>query len=160
MVRRDRTYALLLAALAVAADQTTKWWALTVLRQIGGHLGLPGPLDLTFNFNESNAFGLAPVIGHATRWFLMSANLAVAGFLLFLILKRRWRPLTVYGFALIMAGAIGNALDRLLIGAVVDFLDATRIGFVWIFNLADATLDAGIVLVLLGASLSDRRAEA
>jgi signal peptidase II len=56
-----------------------------------------------------------------------------------------------------MAGAIGNALGRLFIGAVVDFLDATKIGFVWIFNVADATLDLGIGLLVLRAALGGRQ---
>jgi signal peptidase II len=159
MLSRDKTLALLLAALAVTADQVTKRWALTALGQAGGHLQLPGPVDLTLNFNQSNAFGLTPIIGHSTRWFLMGANLAVAAFLLFIILRRTSRPLTIYGFALIMAGAVGNALDRLFVGAVVDFLDASKIGFVWIFNLADATLDMGIGLILLSVFLDRRQAE-
>ncbi len=58
-----------------------------------------------------------------------------------------------------MAGAIGNALDRLLVGAVVDFLDASKIGFVWIFNVADATLDVGIGLVLWSAFLDQRQVD-
>ena len=160
MLRRDKAFALLLAPLAVAADQVTKRWALTALGQVGGHLELPGPVDLTLNFNQSNAFGLTPIIGDATRWFLMGANLAVAAFLLSIILRRTSRPLTIYGFALIMAGAVGNALDRLFVGAVVDFLDASKIGFVWIFNLADATLDVGIGLILLSVFLDRRQAGA
>lgn len=157
MDRRIKVSAFVLATVALAVDQSTKWWVLTVLRPVGGHLSLPGPVDLTLNFNESNAFGLTPVIGEATRWLLMSTNLVVAGVILWVVLAREIRPLTRFGLALVMAGAVGNALDRLLIGAVVDFLDATKIGFPWIFNVADATLDAGIVLLLLGAVTGDRR---
>jgi signal peptidase II len=151
MDRRARISALAVAAFAVAADQAAKAWALTALRQAGGHMALPGPVDLTFSLNQSNAFGLTPVIGHATRWFLMSANLVVAAAILYVIVAKPIRPLTGFGLALIMAGAVGNALDRLLVGAVVDFLDATRLGFPWIFNLADATLDVGIGLLMLDA---------
>jgi signal peptidase II len=157
MDRSVRIGALLVAALAIAIDQATKWWAFTALRRMGGHLTLPGPVDVTFNFNESNAFGLTPVVGHATRWFLMSANLLVAALLLYLILFKELRPLTRFGLACVMAGAAGNALDRLMIGAVVDFIDASKIGFVWIFNVADATVDAGIGLLLLSIVLSGRQ---
>jgi signal peptidase II len=160
---RIRISALLTAALAVALDQSTKAWALTALRPrpdghfaLPGHLTLPGPLDLTFTLNQSNAFGLTPVIGHATRWLLMSANLAVAAVLLYVILTRPLKPLMLFGLALIMAGALGNALDRLFTGAVIDFLDAGKLGFTWIFNLADATLDAGIALVLLSSLRNER----
>ena len=58
---------------------------------------------------------------------------------------------------MIMAGAIGNALDRALVGAVVDFLDATKIGFVWIFKVADVALDGGIGLLVLSSLLSEHR---
>jgi hypothetical protein len=60
-------------------------------------LVLRGPVDLTLRLNESNAFGLTPVIGDATRWFLMSANLAVAALLLYMILVREVRYLTRLG---------------------------------------------------------------
>ena len=121
---------------------------------------MPGPIDFTLTFNESNAFGLTPVIGHATRWFLMSANIVVAAIILYVLVAKQVRPLTRFGLALIMAGAIGNALDRLLVGAVVDFLDATKIGFVWIFNIADMTLDGGIGLLVLSTLLSEHRSVA
>ena len=157
MAHRNIAIALLLAALVVVADQSSKWWALTTLRQLGGHVSLAAPIDLTFNWNESNAFGLTPVIGHATRWFLMTANLIVAALLLHAIWTRPLKTLTRLGLVLIMAGAVGNALDRLFYGAVVDFLDATKLGFPWIFNLADATLDLGIVTMLLSSLLSQQR---
>ena len=160
MDRSVKISALVVTVVAVAVDQATKWWALTALRQAGGHLMLPGPVDLTVSLNQSNAFGLTPVVGHVTRWLLMSANLVVAALILYVIVAKQLRPLTRFGLALIMAGAIGNALDRLLVGAVVDFLDATKIGFVWIFNLADATLDGGIGLLALSTLLGERRAVA
>jgi len=158
MERSAKIGALSVAVVSVAVDQSTKGWALAALKQVGGHLTLPGPVDLTLSFNESNAFGLTPVIGDATRWFLMSANLIVAAIILYVVMAKSVRPLTRFGLALIAAGAVGNALDRLLIGAVVDFLDATKIGFVWIFNVADASVDVGIGLLVLSALLSERRA--
>ena len=123
-------------------------------------MALYGPVDLTLVFNQSNAFGLTPVVGHATRWLLMSANLLVAAVLLYVILARDCRPLTRFALALIFAGAVGNALDRLFIGSVVDFVDAAKIGFVWVFNVADATLDIAIGLVVLSAVLSRRETTA
>lgn len=59
-----------------------------------------------------------------------------------------------------MAGAVGNALDRLFHGAVIDFLDATKLGFPWIFNLADAAIDVGVGLMLLSIALGERRTPA
>ena len=160
MIARHGTYALLLASLTVAADQIAKMWASSGLRQAGGHLVLPGPVDLTLSLNQSNAFGLTPIIGYATRWLLTGANLIVAGIILYLLVSRRLRPLAGYGLALVMAGAIGNALDRVFVGAVVDFLDASKIGFAWIFNLADAAIDVGIALILFSSLRQPPRAAA
>jgi signal peptidase II len=156
MIDRRRTYPVLLAVLAVGADQLSKRWVLIHVGRAGGHLALPGPVDLTLSLNQSNAFGLAPVIGHATRWALAGANLLVAAIVLYVLVTGRTRTLVGYGLACVMAGATGNALDRIFYGSVVDFLDASKTGFVWIFNLADATIDLGIALVILG-SLMGRR---
>ena len=155
---RDRIGALLLATIVLAADQASKAWAMSGLRQAGGHLQLPGPIDFTLSLNQSNAFSMTPVIGGVTRWLLTGANLAVAAVLLWVIVRGRTRTLTTYAFALVMAGAIGNALDRVLFGAVVDFLDASKTGFVWIFNLADTALNLGIGLFLLSMLMERRRA--
>ena len=157
-IARDRIGALLLAATALAADQLSKSWAMTGLRQAGGHLKLPGPIDLTLSLNQSNAFSMTPVVGGLTRWLLTGSNLAVAAVLLWVIIKGRTRPLNTYAFGLIMAGAIGNAVDRVLFGAVVDFLDASKTGFVWIFNLADTALNLGIGLFILSMLMERRHA--
>ena len=58
------------------------------------------------------------------------------------------------GLAFIIAGAIGNALDRIRFGAVIDFFNASKLGFVWVFNVADSSIDVGIGLVLLAALLT------
>ena len=112
---------------------------------------LPGPFDLTLVFNYSNAFGLAPISGELTRWGLAALNLAVAAVLAWVVVRRSTPPLGAAGLAFLIAGAIGNAFDRIRFGAVIDFIDASRLGFVWIFNVADASIDVGIGLLLLVA---------
>lgn len=160
MTRRFTLAALLVAGLVVLADQLSKYWALTTLRAVGGHLALRGPVDLTFTWNQSNAFGLTPVVAGATRWFLMSVNLLAAALLLYAVVTKALRPVTRFGFSLMMAGAVGNALDRLIHGAVVDFFDATKLGFPWIFNLSDAAIDVGMGLAILGVVLREHRTTA
>jgi signal peptidase II len=145
---------MILAGVVIAGDQWTKCWALSHLDSAGRSLELPGPVDLTLSLNRSNAFGLTPVVGELTRWGLTAANLAAAATILFMIFRKTLHPLTTFGLALVVAGAIGNAVDRIRLGAVVDFIDATKIGFVWIFNVADATVDAGIALLALSLFLS------
>lgn len=146
--------ALLVVALMLSLDQLSKQWALTVLGEVGSTVVLPGPIDLTLVFNYSNAFGLAPVSGELTRWGLTVLNLAIASILVAVVLRRATARLSTVGFAFIAAGAIGNALDRIRFRAVVDLFDASKLGFIWIFNVGDVSIDIGIAVLLLAAFLA------
>lgn len=141
---------MLVALLVLGIDQLSKYWAEDWLPADGGSRILPGPVDLTLIFNRSNAFGLAPVAGEFSRWGLTALNLGVVAILVWIVLRRPMPRGAMIGLAFIAAGATGNALDRIRTGAVIDFLNASKIGFVWVFNLADVSLDIGIGLVLLG----------
>jgi signal peptidase II len=114
---------------------------------------LVGPVDLTLVFNRSNAFGLIPDYGEFSRWALAVLNLAIAANLLRFMLRQSTSIMNAFGFAFISAGALGNALDRLRLGAVVDLFDASKLRFVWVFNVADVSIDLGIALILLAALL-------
>jgi len=57
--------------------------------------------------------------------------------------------MSTVGFALIIAGAVGNALDRIRLGAVIDLFNASKLGFIWVFNVADVSIDIGLALLLL-----------
>jgi signal peptidase II len=145
-----RVAALLLAVLVLGLDQLSKQAAVYLLRDTGATLALPGPVDLTLVFNRSNAFGLVPVSGALTRWGLTGLNLAVVAGLVWAVLRGSMPGVGMIGLGCIIAGAAGNALDRIQYGAVIDFIDAAKLGFVWIFNLADVALDVGIGLWMLG----------
>ena len=144
----------LIAAAWLTLDQVSKHWVLARLGAEGRHLSLPGPIDLTLSINHSNAFGMTPVAGDITRWGLIAFNLGIGAALMWAVWARRFSTLTVLAFGFILAGAVGNAWDRLAIGGVIDFLDASEIGFPWIFNLADAAVDIGIGLVLIDSFTS------
>jgi signal peptidase II len=146
--------ALLVAAVVLGLDQVSKQWALAALRHVGSTLVLPGPVDLTLVFNRSNAFGLVPVSGELTRWGLAVLGLVVAAILVGVVVRGSTSRLNAVGLALISAGAVGNALDRIRFGAVIDFFNASKLGFVWVFNVADCSIDVGIGLLLLGAVLT------
>jgi signal peptidase II len=134
-------------------DQLTKHWALLSLGTVGTTIKLGGPVDLTLVFNRSNAFGLIPDYGASSRWALTALSFAIAAILLGLTLRRSTSIMNAFGFAFISAGALGNALDRLRLGAVVDLFDASKLRFVWVFNVADVSIDLGIALILLAALL-------
>lgn len=155
---RRRTLGLIALGLGLALDQVSKHWALGALSP-GVTLTLPGPLDFTLIYNHSNSFGVVPIVGEATRWGLAALNILVGAALIWTLVRRTPNALTCLGLGLICAGALGNGIDRLWLGAVVDFLDASKLGFVWVFNAADALLDAGILAALLGA-FSPRAARA
>jgi signal peptidase II len=137
----------------LALDQLTKHWALVSLGEVGATMKLAGPVDLTLVFNRSNSFGLVPDYSEFSRWALSAFSLAVAATLLRLALREATSTMNVFGYAFISAGALSNALDRLRLGAVVDLFDASKLGFIWVFNVADVSIDLGIALILLGALL-------
>jgi signal peptidase II len=153
-----RLFALSAALAVLALDQLTKHWALMSLATVGRTIKSAGPIDLTLVFNRSNAFGLIPDYGEFSRWALAAVSLVVAAILLRSALRQSTSIMNAVGFALIGAGAIGNAIDRLRLGAVVDLFDASKLRFAWVFNVADVSIDLGIALILLAALLPSAEA--
>lgn len=147
------------AGVIVLLDQLTKAWALRVLGVEGATQPLVGPMDATLVFNHSNAFGVVPILGDVSRWGLAAFNFAVAVALAVWVLRQPRGAIFTLAAAFLMGGAVGNAIDRVQLGAVVDFLDLSRLGFHWVFNLADASVDAGIALMVLALLRDKTRAE-
>jgi signal peptidase II len=122
-----------------------------------GQISLTPIFDLTYVQNKGASFGmLAGVFG--SRLLLTAISLGVSVGLI-VWLARVARPLVAAGIALIVGGAIGNLIDRLLLGYVVDFLDFSGLGFPWVFNVADASINVGIGLFILDAFL-ERKSKA
>jgi signal peptidase II len=145
---KSRVIASLVVAMVLLVDQLSKEWALTALGKVGSTVTSPGPVDLTLVLNYSNAFGLVPVSGELTRWGLTALNVAVAFILARVAVRPTTAPLSTIGFAFIIAGAIANSLDRVRFGAVIDLFNASKLGFIWIFNTADVSIDIGVALLL------------
>jgi signal peptidase II len=145
------TIVLATAFATLCLDQLAKYWALLSLGAVGTTIKLAGPVDLTLVFNRSNAFGLIPDYGECSRWALIALGLGAAAILLGLALRRSTSMVNALGFAFISAGALGNAIDRIRLGAVVDLFDASKLRFVWVFNIADVSIDLGIGLMMLAA---------
>ncbi|OGX38142.1 MAG: signal peptidase II [Omnitrophica WOR_2 bacterium RIFCSPHIGHO2_02_FULL_68_15] len=138
-----RTWIAGLAAVVLALDQATKWWMLQRLT-LGESLPLlPGIFHLTLVRNPGIAFGLFAGQGGMV---LGLALLLVAVLVVTVKSKPSAWPLPVsWAMGLILGGALGNLLDRLRFGAVVDFLDFR----VWpVFNLADSAITIGAALIL------------
>ncbi len=150
--------ALLLALVIVVADQAVKYWILNILRlQEGQSIGLVGPIHLTGVWNQGVSFGFLQAQHDLVRWLLAAFSLIVA------IVLAGWvrtttRPLFAFAVGLVIGGAIGNVIDRIRFGAVTDFIDASRMFFPWIFNLADAAISVGICVLLIDMLLQDSSA--
>jgi len=153
--RRFRVGQLLVVVFVLLTiDQLTKLWAYSALMP-GSSIALRGPVDLTLVLNRSNAFGIVPDFGEATRWMLAALNLAVASALAYLVWSRERTWAAFFACAFIIAGGIGNAIDRIWLGAVIDMFDGSEVGFNWVFNVADVFIDIGIGLWLLHTFLGN-----
>ncbi|MFN3932912.1 MAG: signal peptidase II [Brevundimonas sp.] len=147
------------AFLIVVIDQLTKAWVMSSLdlREAGRVLVLPPIFNLTWVENRGVSFGLFG--DGSARWMLSAFSVVVAGVLAWWALKAD-RRLLISAIGLIMGGAIGNVIDRIRFGFVVDFLDFSGTGvFPWVFNIADSAITVGVVLLILDSVLSERAAK-
>jgi signal peptidase II len=151
--------AYLIAAVAIALDQLSKYWVLHVFHlPAKGSVSILGPVNLSMVWNRGVSFGLLRAEVDLARWGLVIFSLLVA-VLLAVWARKITRPLLALAVGLIMGGAVGNAIDRARFGAVVDFLDFHQLYFPWVFNVADSAITVGVVLLLLDSVLSERAAK-
>jgi signal peptidase II len=155
----------LIAGLVVAiADQVSKWWVLHVLDlPVRRQIVLLPVLNLTWVRNEGITFGLLNGLNSWGRVLLGVIALAVVVALGFW-LRRAESKVVAVAIGAIAGGAIGNVIDRVRFGAVIDFIHAhiaTPWGdFSWyVFNVADAAIVCGVAVLILDSRLSRRRRE-
>lgn len=166
-MRRNRHVGagLIAAALVLIADQASKWAILAVLDLPRvGQIVLASVLNLTMVWNHGVTFGLLTGIGIWAHWLLAVVALAVvAG--LGIWLHRAESRVVAIALGAIAGGAVGNVIDRVRFGAVVDFIDAHIGDWHWyVFNVADAAIVCGVAALLIdsqwprrGASPDDPR---
>ena len=138
-----------IAVLTVLADQANKAWMLYVY-DIGakGTVAITSFFDLVLVWNRGISYGLLPQESTLGRWglilFAFGASLALAAWL-----ARLDSRLAAISIGLIIGGAVGNAIDRILYGAVADFFSFHAFGYQWyVFNIADTAIVAGVVGLL------------
>jgi signal peptidase II len=141
----------MIAALVVlAADQASKYWILHVLglpelRQV---VLLP-VLNLTMVWNQGVTFGLLNGLGSWSHFVLAAIALLVVAALA-VWLRRAETPVAAVSIGAIAGGAVGNVIDRLRYGAVVDFIHAHIGEWSWyVFNVADAAIVCGVAALIL-----------
>lgn len=149
---------LTIALLLLLADQVSKWWILygldlPALRNVPVLTAGPFGLDLTMVWNYGVTFGLFAGEGPLNHIILALVATVIAGFLLRWLTRAETR-LVAAALGAVIGGAIGNVIDRLRFGAVVDFLRAHAWGWDWyVFNVADAGIVCGVVVLLADAVL-------
>ena len=142
---------LAIAAVAAGLDQTSKWAIMHVLDlETLRRIEILPFLDFAFIWNYGISYGLFSSGGEAARWLLIGLTLAVTTYLARAMMTAP-SPLTRLGYALIIGGALGNVADRIIHGAVVDFVSLHYAGYYWyVFNLADIWISFGVVLLIWG----------
>lgn len=152
--RRVPLFGAVLAAVVIAVDQLVKAWALHVYDlPYRGHVDLSPIMDLTMVWNRGVSFGLLQADGELGRWLLTLFPIAVSGALAWWLSRTR-RPLLGVALGLVIGGALGNVIDRIVHGAVADFLDFSDVFFPWVFNIADAGISIGVAMMLLDSILN------
>jgi len=149
-------FGLILAGVVFVADQITKWIVLGP-----GRFSPPGCLeagygcrfieltpffDLQMVWNRGVSFGLLRADNDIFRWGLVLMSLGISGVFLWW-LRSADRPRLAAALGLVVGGALGNVVDRIRFGAVADFLDFNGLWFPWVFNIADAAITVGAIVL-------------
>ncbi|MCC5630181.1 signal peptidase II [Nostoc sphaeroides] len=135
------------AFIAFFLDQITKYWVVQTF-SLGQTLPLlPGIFHFTYVTNTGAAFSLLSGKVEWLRWLSLGVSLVLIALALFGPTLNLWDQL---GYGLILGGAMGNGIDRFVLGYVVDFLDFRLINFA-VFNVADSFISIGIVCLLIAS---------
>lgn len=148
-----------LALVVIILDQLTKAWMISGLdlREVGQIPVLGSFFRFSWVENRGVSFGLFG--DGSARWLLSVFSIGVAAALA-VWATRQTRPLMMAAIGLVMGGALGNVIDRIRFGYVVDFLDFSGTGlFPWVFNIADSAITIGVVLMLVDAWQSEQKAK-
>jgi signal peptidase II len=145
-----------LSAIVFVLDQISKWLVLGP-----GRFSPPGCLefgygcrfvelspvfDLQMVWNRGVSFGLLRADQDLARWGLVGLSFAISAVFVWW-LRSAERRLTGVALGLVIGGALGNVIDRIRFGAVADFFDFSGLWFPWVFNVADAAITVGAILL-------------
>jgi len=142
---------LVLSALLVAADQITKYVAVQqlVLNQV---VAVTPFFNLVLVYNAGAAFSFLSDAAGWQRGFFIGIALIASAWIVYLLRRYPHQRLFALALSLVLAGAVGNVVDRVLHGAVIDFLDFHAYGYHWpAFNVADSAISCGAALLLWDA---------
>lgn len=148
-----------IAAVAIVLDQLTKWWIVESIPNGGSVTVLP-VLNIIHTYNPGAAWSMFANAGGAQRWVFSGLAVVVSVVLVYWLRRLQFsaQKLLVIGLTLILGGAIGNVIDRLRLGHVVDFVQVHwGNSYFPAFNVADSAISIGAVFVVLDALLEAQR---
>jgi signal peptidase II len=149
---------LVVAAVTLVLDQAHKWWMLEVYRIAErGRVSVTSFLDLVFVKNTGISYSLFDQDSYAGQIMLASFGVVASGALWVWLARGGSNRLLAVSLGLIIGGALGNAIDRVVLGGVADFFSLHAFGFYWyVFNIADVAIVAGVIGLLYDSFLTSR----
>ena len=155
---RLRGFGIGMALAILVADQISKWWVLEVF-DLPARVSVPvlSWLNLTMVWNRGITFGL--LSSDSTWGVLLLAGVALAVVAALAVwLWQAERAAVALALGAVAGGAVGNVIDRVRFGAVVDFVHAHAWGWSWyVFNVADAAIVCGVAVLVLDSVLAGRK---
>ncbi len=141
-------FALVAALLCVLLDRATKYLAVSFLELGESKVAIDGVLNFTYIQNEGMAFGL---LAEKRYLFIVASAILLIAILAFLFVYRKQANIWLkVSCGLILGGGIGNMIDRISLGYVIDFIDFRMFSFwKWIFNIADACVCVGVGMLAI-----------
>lgn len=137
-----------LAIAVIVVDHFTKWWVTSTLDYQQAISILPF-FSLVLVNNTGAAFSFLANAGGWQRWFFIAVGIIATVIIVRLLKRHAHEPRMALPLALVLGGALGNVLDRIVLGHVVDFLYFHYRGFGWpAFNVADSAISVGAVLLI------------
>ncbi len=142
-ITRPFLWGLVLAGVVIGLDQLSKWWIVEFVMNPPVRIEVTSFFNLVLAHNRGVSFGMFAAGSEVEKWALVAVALAISGFLVRWLWQAR-TAVAVMALGLIIGGAIGNVIDRVLVGAVVDFLDFHLASRHWpAFNIADTAISLG-----------------
>lgn len=139
-------YALIVCASLIGLDQLIKFLVVEYIKDNGVFIFIDGILNFTYVENTGAAFSILT----GSRWLLIViTSILLIGLLAAVVTKRIKTPFMVWSAILIIAGGIGNLIDRILHGYVIDYIDAAFLKNFAIFNFADCLVVVGVAMMII-----------
>ena len=143
-IKKNRYYLILISLLIILSDQLTKY----IINL--NHTSLINNDLIFFSIDYVKNYGAAFNILSGSRIFLSTVSTILTLYLIYFILcKKNISNLNLLSYSLILAGTVGNGIDRIIKGYVIDFINLNFIDFP-VFNIADISINVGLILIIYG----------